>query len=154
MIKSKLCTVENCNLPRWSKGYCKNHQSLRVDKKPKSIKKRTEKAQIKIDLKKTLYPTDMAFYLGIWLKRPHVCYNCNKSLGDKPSTYNFDHILEKGNSRYAHLRHEERNICLLCLDCHTNKSLHPKLVLLREQTKKLLCDTPLETLEQEDLSNL
>ena len=145
MIKSKPCTVEGCNNPRFAKGFCKNHQSLRTDKKPKGLKKRTEKAQEKINLKKELFPTDMAFYLKVWMSRPHVCEACGKSLGDKPKTYNFDHILEKGNKKYAHLRHVEENICLLCFDCHTDKALHPALVELREKTKEKLGSTPSET---------
>ncbi len=34
----KLCDAENCNNPRWGKGYCKYHQRLRTDKKPKPIR--------------------------------------------------------------------------------------------------------------------
>lgn len=150
-IKSKPCTVEGCNQPRFAKGFCKNHQGLRTDgKKPKPIIKRTPKAQEKINLKKELFPTDMAFYLKVWLSKPHICEACGKSLGNKPKTYNFDHILEKGNKKYAHLRHEPDNICLLCMDCHTNKALHPNLVELRKQTLIKLCDTQPEIQKQED----
>lgn len=154
MIKAKICTVDGCKNPRWAKGYCKNHQNLRTDKKPKGIKKRTEKAQAKIDIKKELYPNDMAFYLGIWEERPHICYACGKKLGPKPLTLYFDHILEKGNPKYEHLRHVAENICLLCWDCHTNKALIPQLKLLREVTKLVLCGTQQETPKQEDLSPL
>lgn len=136
MIKSKPCAVDDCTSPRFAKGLCKRHQSLRTDdKKPKGLKKITEKGKEKKELKKALYPTDMAFYFGIWNKRPHVCYNCDKDLGARPLTLYFDHILEKGSPKYAHLRYEEDNICLLCWDCHTNKALIPKLVKLREDTK-------------------
>lgn len=137
MIKSRPCTVEGCSQPRWAKGFCKKHQSLRTDKKPKGIRKISEKGKINRDIKKDLIQNDMSFYLSLWLKRPHICYNCGKNLGVKPLTYYFDHILEKGTRAYEHLRHEEQNICFLCLDCHTNKSLIPKLVELREDTKKL-----------------
>lgn len=136
MIKSKPCTVEGCENPRFAKGFCKSHQKLRTDKKPKSIKKQTEKGKEKKELKKALYPNDMAFYFGIWNKRPHVCYNCAKDLGVKPLTLYFDHILEKGNKKYEHLRYVEDNICLLCWDCHTNKALLPKLIELKQKTKE------------------
>lgn len=137
MIKSKPCTVDGCSQPRWAKGFCKRHQSLRTDgKKPKPIKARSVAGQKKIELKKDLYPNDMAFYFKIWMKRAHVCYNCGCDLGNKPLTLYFDHILEKGTEKYAHLRYEEDNICLLCWDCHTNKALLPKLVALREKTKE------------------
>ena len=95
----------------------------------------------------------MVFYLKVWDKREHKCECCGKNLEHKPKTYNFDHILEKGNKKYAHLRHVEENICLLCFDCHTNKALHPQLVKLRHDTIKKLCDTPLEIQKQENLPN-
>ena len=138
-IKHKPCTVEGCTNPRFAKGFCTRHQSLRTDKKPKGLSKtRSPKAQAKVDLKKELYPTDMVFYLQVWEKRPHICEGCGKHLGNKPKTYNFDHILEKGNKKYEHLRHVEDNICLLCFDCHTNKALLPALVDLRAETKRKL----------------
>ena len=136
MIKSKPCTVDGCSNPRFAKGYCKSHQKLRTDKKPKGIRKISEKGKEKKELKKELIPNDMAFYFKIWQKRPHNCFNCARDLGQKPLTLYFDHILEKGVKKYEHLRHEEGNICLLCWDCHTNKALIPKLVELREETKK------------------
>lgn len=151
MIKSKPCTVEDCNNPRWAKGLCKRHQSLRTDgKAPKGIKKITDKGIKKKKLKASLWPTDMAFYLEIWMERPHVCFNCNKDLGDKPLTLYFDHILEKGSRKYAHLRHVKENICLLCWDCHSSKTMHPKLKELRNKTIELLCDTHSE-IQKEDL---
>src|SRR5687767_12173219 len=94
-IKSKACTVEDCKNPRWAKGYCRKHQSLRTDKKPTVLKKVGAKGQLKKELKKKLWPTDMAFYMEVWAERDHSCYNCGKNLGPKPFTYNFDHILEK-----------------------------------------------------------
>ena len=35
---AKLCNAESCYNPRWGKGYCKYHQHLRTDKKPKPIR--------------------------------------------------------------------------------------------------------------------
>lgn len=120
MIKSKPCTVEGCSQPRFAKGYCKRHQSLRTDKKPKALKKISEKGKIKKELKKELVQNDMSFYLKIWLARPHVCTFCKCDLGVKPKTYYFDHILEK--QAFPGLRHDEENIQLLCLECHSNKT--------------------------------
>lgn len=40
---AKNCAVEGCKWPVWGKGYCKSHQRLRIDKKPKRPKYRTEK---------------------------------------------------------------------------------------------------------------
>lgn len=137
MIKSKPCSQYGCGRPRFAKGLCKAHQSLRTDgKAPKALKKSTTKSRVKKDLKKALWPTDAAFYFEIWMERPHICENCSCDLGNKPLSLYFDHILEKGNPKYAHLRHEKGNISLLCWDCHTNKALIPKLVELREKTKE------------------
>jgi hypothetical protein len=78
------------------------------------------------------------FLIGIWNKRKeHRCYNCNTYLGTEAKTYMFDHILEKGNNKYKHLKYEEENICYLCLDCHDRKTrgfLSEKLLKLRELT--------------------
>jgi hypothetical protein len=61
-----------------------------------------------------------AFFLKIWQTRPHYCINCKKWLGNEPFSYMFDHLLEK--SKYPDLKYEEINICLLCLECHDNKT--------------------------------
>ena len=136
MIKSKPCTVDGCSQPRWAKGFCKKHQALRVDgKAPKKIKKISEKGKQKKELKKELVQNDMAFYLKIWLKRPHKCEECGCNLESKPKLYNFDHILEKQS--HPKLRHVEDNIQLLCLPCHSTKTngiLSPRM---KELIKKL-----------------
>lgn len=41
--RGKKCKYKNCNYPVWSKGYCKSHQYLRIDKKPKKLRNETEK---------------------------------------------------------------------------------------------------------------
>jgi 5-methylcytosine-specific restriction endonuclease McrA len=62
----------------------------------------------------------MGFFLSIWKKRKHRCTNCDKWLGNEPLSYMFDHLLEK--SKYPHLKYEEDNICIVCLECHDNKT--------------------------------
>lgn len=52
----------------------------------------------------------------IWAERPHICTNCEKSLGDEPKVYFFAHIKSKGSS--SKLRLDKKNIRLLCWDCH------------------------------------
>jgi len=81
---------------------------------------------------------DKAFYMSIWESRPHYCVSCNKYLGSEPSTYNFDHILEK--AKYPELRYEKNNIGLLCLQCHgskTNGFPSKKYQEIIEGTKKM-----------------
>jgi len=62
----------------------------------------------------------VSFFLEIWKERPHKCINCKKWLGNEPLSYMFDHLLEK--SKYPELKYEELNICILCLECHDNKT--------------------------------
>src|SRR5689334_16730504 len=134
MIKSKPCTVEGCKNPRFAKGYCKVHQGLRTDKKPRSIKRITEKGFKLKEIKKELVQTDMAFYLKVWMARPHKCEECKTNLESKPRLYNFDHILEKQS--HPELRHVEDNIQLLCLQCHSTKTngiLSPRMKELTEK---------------------
>lgn len=38
---AKTCLCEDCNNPRFSKGYCKYHQWMRTDKKSPSVKKKS-----------------------------------------------------------------------------------------------------------------
>ncbi len=137
MIKSKDCIVEDCINPRFAKGYCKRHQNLREDKKPKPIKKRTEKAQFKINLKKELFKNDASFYLQIWEDRPHVCFETGIELG-KMNLCMFHHVLPK--QTYPEYRHCEWNIVLLHPDVHnqveTDCSKCPRVYKLTKELKE------------------
>ncbi len=49
------------------------------------------------------------------------CESCNTALfGENKSLYH-DHLLEKGNPLYEHLKYEIENLYLCCGDCHTKK---------------------------------
>lgn len=138
MFKSKPCTEYGCSQPRWAKGLCKKHQSLRTDgKAPKGIRKISEKGKIKKELKKELFQNDAAFYLKIWESRPHVCYETGKPLG-KMNLCMFHHVLPKQS--YEKFRHCEWNIVLLHPDVHnqveTDCSKCPKVYKLTEQLKE------------------
>lgn len=74
-------------------------------------------------------------FLDIWKKRPHRCENCNAYLGSEPLSYMFDHVLEK--SKYPDLRYEEENICMLCLDCHSDKTNCKLSDFIKEKIKKV-----------------
>jgi len=74
-------------------------------------------------------------FLDIWKKRPHRCENCDTHLGSEPLSYMFDHILEK--SKYPDLRYEEKNICMLCLDCHSDKTNCKLSNFMKEKIKKV-----------------
>lgn len=88
--------------------------------KRKPLAKRSERAKKKIEDKKQLLELDRQFYMGIWLGRKHICNFCKIHLGNEARTYHFDHILEK--EVYPEFRHNPKNIQLLCLECHSNKT--------------------------------
>lgn len=92
-----------------------------------------KKAADKRSIQKELKLTDFEFYMKIWNSRPHYCSNpsCNVFLGHEFRSYFMDHILEKGSVLYKHLRHEPDNICILCIQCHSNKNNIPFLKQLR-----------------------
>ena len=74
-------------------------------------------------------------FLNIWKKRTHRCENCDVHLGSEPLSYMFDHVLEK--SKYPDLRYEEENICMLCLDCHSDKTNCKLSDFMKEKIKKV-----------------
>ena len=74
-------------------------------------------------------------FMDVWKKRPHRCENCNVHLGSEPLSYMFDHVLEK--SKYPDLRYEEENICMLCLDCHSDKTNCKLSDFMKEKIKKV-----------------
>lgn len=154
----KKCKANDCPYDQFGGGYCRKHGYLRTDKtikpfsayrstkplrssKPlkrpnKPIKKITYKKQKE---KQELLKKDRELYNEIWEEEHHVCYDCNRPLGDEARLYYFHHILEKGRQIYKHLRHQKRNICLLCFDCHgrvTNGVLSNKMRILTEDTIK------------------
>jgi len=111
----KTCSKTGCNNPVWSKGLCQSHSprtpfSKKVLRQPvrDGIRKQNS-AQRRNE-----------FFMSIWKKKPHVCEICNKTLGQEPLTYMFDHLLEK--NKYPHLTWEPENILLVCLECHDKKT--------------------------------
>lgn len=104
----KKCKVEGCNSNVWSGDTCRRHTSY----KPLQAKKKEVNEDINL-MKK--------FFLEVWNKhREHICESCGKPLGNTPSSYMFDHILEK--QKYPQLKFEEENIQYLCLHCHDEKT--------------------------------
>lgn len=67
------------------------------------------------------FEKDREFYLEIWSERPHICVSCDKYLGEEPNLCFFEHCLEKGIDRYAHLRYCKENLKLVCHECHNLK---------------------------------
>ena len=129
----KLCKIEGCNNPSWSGGMCKNH----TPKKPMSkgvFQQIRDKGPNVPTFQKNVNEM-REFFLDIWSKKPHRCENCDTYLGNEPFSYMFDHILEK--SKYPDLKYEEENICILCLDCHGDKTNCKLSDFMKEKIKKV-----------------
>jgi len=148
MIKSKPCTVYGCGRPRFAKGYCTRHQSLRTDdKKPKGIKKISEKGKANKVLKKDLVQNDMAFYLQLWNEREHICFETGRYLGNKPLITMFHHVLPKAT--YPQFRHCAWNIVFLLPEIHnqveTKLSMCPKVEAYTNELKQKYEDKELDS---------
>ena len=136
---AKSCSYEGCNNPVFSKGLCRYHMPK------KQVNKISAKGiQKKLD-KKDLILEDFAFYLKLWNEERFIyqrqyCYECGKGLSE-PLTLYFHHLLPKES--YPQFRHLDKNIAIICGDCHTqihrDKDKVPKLKLLTEQLYNELC---------------
>jgi len=158
VIKKKVCAGFNGNEHEayiykniGGKKYCKScTQQLQP---PKPIKKMTQKAVFKMIIKKELLIDDKRFYVEIWTKRffkknPQVkgtllmkskpiCEICSDSLSHEPNLMYFHHILEKRN--YPQYRHEEKNIAIVCPECHNMYETFPdKVPYLVKKKKELI----------------
>lgn len=110
----KQCGHKDCFIPVFGGGYCTFHQHLRTDKKPTPLKKTPVN---KVSKKRPLVARqDRVLYDSVWAIRPHNCEECGASLGDHPDAIYFSHILSKG--AHPAMRHDNRNINLLCPDHH------------------------------------
>jgi hypothetical protein len=112
---AKLCSVENCNKPIWSKGLCLSH----IKRKP-ITPKRGGLLVAKRDMfvQKTKIETMRNFFLEIWKKRKHYSEVSDSYLGSEPMTTYFHHILPK--EKYPEACLDEENIIILTLDEHTS----------------------------------
>lgn len=127
----KICEIDGCNNPVFSKGRCRFHQIRSPIKKKSFIKKK-----VKVNVAKNTQMKD--FFLEIWKERyPHNCVICNEPLGNEPKTYMFDHCLEKGVGKYKHLAYNKDNIFYLCLECHDKKTRGFMPEFYKEEQEKL-----------------
>ncbi len=113
---AKICALDGCNNPVFGGGYCKYHQKWRTDKKPKELRKVSDKGKSRKEDKKKLVEEDKKFYLEIWESREHYCFETGAYLGEEPLMTMFHHVLEK--SKYPQYRHCEWNIVLLLAEVH------------------------------------
>ena len=108
------------------------YQNNARQKRQRGLKKFSEKMV-------ALHKEDTIFYEEIWNSRKHFCENCGKFLGNnfrnkegRIIVYRYAHIIPK--SVYPYLRHYDKNIMLLCLNCHTLFDNSPK-----EKVEKMNC---------------
>lgn len=123
MIQRKKKICKGCGEPKYifSKGMCQSCTPK------KSIKKVSEKQKCVIAERKETLEGDKIFYLEIWNERKdnnghNHCESCDCRIYGEPLTIYFDHLLEKGTSKFKHLRREKRIIAIVCGDCHTLKT--------------------------------
>lgn len=109
----KQCKAEGCSWDVWGKGYCKSHQYMRTDKKPKPlkrtpIKKRSSK-QEKIDAAYSI--------LCKQYKKNHpVCEVCNDR-----ATQDVHHKAYRGSKTL-----DESTYLAVCRTCHNYIHSHPQ----------------------------
>jgi hypothetical protein len=131
----KTCNKNGCKYNQFGGGYCRNHQYLRTDKKPKVLKKRKVSSS-GVGLKNSLHE-DWLFYLEIWNERPHIDYETGEPIPGDASTLYFHHVLPKRkSSRYEKYRHCKWNIVLVSWETHskaeTNIDFVPKIKAYRD----------------------
>src|SRR6185437_9965424 len=125
-----------CNNPRFSKGYCKSHQSLNTIKPPKSIKKISDKGLVKRKEKVDYTQKQFKLFIEFYLTHPtKTCFECGRFISQLTSC-NVHHCLPK--SRYKNIALDTTYWVLVCFDCHqsteTNINNTPKI---KEHTIKL-----------------
>jgi len=127
---AKTCLIEDCNNPRFGKGYCGNHQYHRKDLNPTRLK-RTSLNKLNPKKTKLRHPTgELAMFLEIWedMETPRKCNHCGR-----PQFIfrvdSFAHIKPKGT--HPELRLNKNNIWFSCsyfddkhgwYGCHTSQT--------------------------------
>jgi hypothetical protein len=130
--KVKLCSIEGCNSPSWSKGLCKSHGPKKPLTKIRLGTGSYKQAQIR-----DTFNNLCDLYKLIWNKRAHNSEHSGKYLGNEALTLFFHHILPK--SKYPEAMFDEENIILLTPDEHAtvemNSTKYEEVNKRREQLK-------------------
>lgn len=123
----KVCALHTCSNNVFGGGYCRNHQYLRTDKKPKPLKskqpirkKTSKKQQSSLGEQRELTRKDRLLWAEIWEERDHVDFETGKPIYGDPLTLYFHHVLPKRpDGGYPQYRYEKWNIILVSWDTHT-----------------------------------
>ncbi len=120
----KTCLVEDCDRPRWGKGYCDRHQSLRTDKKPKPRKKT---GGLTFSTRKPIKPISdkrkeqMVEYHKVRLKYLNQNKNCEYE-GCKNKATEIHHMRERHGDRLT----DSEYFMAICRTCHQTIHANPK----------------------------
>lgn len=135
----KPCTKTGCKNPLFAKGYCKNHQYLRSDRKV-GLKPKKEKL---IPLPRLLKLTEAACNRYIRLRdEGKPCVSCGSDKANQAG-----HYIAVNLSSF--LRFDEFNINLQCPGCNLFKHGNP--VAYRIELRKRIGEFELERLERDFL---
>jgi hypothetical protein len=114
---AKICNKDNCSYPVFGKGFCKMHQYLRTDKKPKPLKKKAIKPKTREN------SGQAALFLSIWYSSDRLSFLSGKPLDRYAGTDFFPnlfaHVLSKAQNKYPKFKLYANNIILLTPEEHT-----------------------------------
>lgn len=110
----KKCKKENCNYNVWSKGYCQNHQHLRIDYKRNFIKPVSDKTK---ELNKKYHEVKRLMIISERKLNKGVirCKFCSGVIG-KNQEIDGHHLISRKNKEYLL---NPKNIWLCHRFCHT-----------------------------------
>jgi hypothetical protein len=108
---AKKCTVEECNYPVFSRGYCKIHQRLRKDKKPKAIKSVSDKMAVMLKV----YKEKREKFLERYPKCQAGIEGCTK----------YSSQVHHRRGRLGELLINTEYFLAVCYSCHHYIEMHP-----------------------------
>lgn len=131
---AKICNANDCTFPQFGGGFCKYHQYLRKDKKPKQIKKsgfikkgvNTKKKMAKYTL--FGFTNQRELFIHLWNVLPHKSVISNRNLNhfgpigsDYPDIFwsMFAHVLSKADNKFPKWILNPSNIVILHPEEHT-----------------------------------
>lgn len=144
---AKICSIEGCNYPCWSKGLCKSHAPKKPLKKSfKPINKITERQKEKNVIKKDKTKVLHQFFLDLWDERAdkNGCIRCFETdIYMSPTIYRensccYSHQLPK--SQYPQYALDKDNTLIVLPDVHANWEANqescPKMLAYTKKLKK------------------
>lgn len=113
LMKRKLCQVQECNNPVWSKGMCQNH-SEKTPMKKSAINITVSGRRVGRSQSQKRY----RLFMEIWKERGNTSEVSGTIIYGEPSSAHFHHILPK--NKYPEADLDADNIIILTMDEHAN----------------------------------